>query len=78
MNDDRLLDAVYDGPVPIDALVEHDGKVGDLVGTLWAALFLVSLTSRVQIGVRFFLPMISLAAVGLAASAGLALALRPL
>ena len=29
-DNDRLLDAVYDGPVPIDALVEHDGKVGDL------------------------------------------------
>jgi hypothetical protein len=41
-DNDRLLDAVYDGPVPIDALVEHDGKVGDLVGTLWAALFLMS------------------------------------
>jgi len=33
------------------------------------ALLLVSRTSRVQIGVRFFLPMIALAAVGLAASA---------
>jgi hypothetical protein len=34
-----------------------------------AALLLVSLTSRVQIGVRFFLPLIALAAIGLAASA---------
>ena len=41
-DNDRLLDAVYKGPVPIEALVEHDGKVGDLVGTLWAALYLMS------------------------------------
>ena len=39
---DRLLEAGYDGSVPIDALVKQGGKVGDLVGTLWPSLYLMN------------------------------------
>jgi hypothetical protein len=39
---DRLLDAEYDGFLPIKAVADKDGKVGDLVGTFWAGLYVMA------------------------------------
>jgi len=39
---DRLLDAEYDGFLPIKAIADNDGKVGDLVGTFWAGLYVMA------------------------------------
>ncbi len=38
---DRLLDAEYDGALPIQGTADRAGKVGDLVGTFWAGLYLM-------------------------------------
>ena len=38
---DRLLDAQYTGGLPIRGFVDQKGKVGDLLGTFWASLYLI-------------------------------------
>ena len=38
---DRLLDAEYDGVLPIRATAEAQGKVGDMIGTFWAGLYVI-------------------------------------
>jgi hypothetical protein len=41
LDHDRLLDAEYNGVLPIRGIADPDGKVGDLVGTFWPSLYLI-------------------------------------
>ncbi len=43
---DRLLDGIYEGALPIHGRIDQKGKVGDLVGTFWAGLYLISERSK--------------------------------
>ena len=38
---ERLLDAKYDGVLPIRVLVDQSGRAGDLIGTPWSSLYLI-------------------------------------
>ena len=38
---DRLLNAEYDGVLPIHATAEGQGKLGDMIGTFWPSLYVI-------------------------------------